>query len=441
VNVANAASQNPLGRTFGIAGGNRIVAIHQVVPAQDDGLAHVMNCPTMDLHNGIMHNAPGEHTNRAGRRETNSPSNRTAMPLPPPRIPVGKPSEPKVNGAPYNTSSSVSSQAEDEEAVLVDAMDDKKLIAHIHNLFTQFDDARKKEDEDVENMIKTCTAADQRHRFVSERLQELKMRHQVSEKALGKAKEELAIFRGVSTEGLESAQIEAVYDSLNNAREQATVGQAQYDHREHPELPEKKEAPWIAEPEKINFEVPQLPPIVSDNARTTKFLIEKLLTCLKKLHKREDRTLTEYAENREDLRRVQSEHNSLIFAHEGQVVALKKIETEKDETEKTLSYLSGNANLDHLKLEELKELSNEINTYVRKVTLSLAMRELQAHPVSQAQANAQKDKDKCAICFERNWDTTLTPCGHVLCHPCSAKLNHCPNCRTRIVNRQKVYKH
>jgi Prokaryotic RING finger family 4 len=44
---------------------------------------------------------------------------------------------------------------------------------------------------------------------------------------------------------------------------------------------------------------------------------------------------------------------------------------------------------------------------------------------------------KCGICTERNVDTLLMPCAHMLCSECVAGLNGapCPFCRNRFTTK------
>ena len=45
------------------------------------------------------------------------------------------------------------------------------------------------------------------------------------------------------------------------------------------------------------------------------------------------------------------------------------------------------------------------------------------------------DEKKCKICFEKQVEVTLDPCGHCFCKSCSFQFLNCPICRLRINKR------
>merc|ERR1719428_1651145 len=52
------------------------------------------------------------------------------------------------------------------------------------------------------------------------------------------------------------------------------------------------------------------------------------------------------------------------------------------------------------------------------------------------------DHEECQICFHREIDTILLPCGHAgLCARDAASLQLCPFCRTVITGRQPINQH
>lgn len=51
-----------------------------------------------------------------------------------------------------------------------------------------------------------------------------------------------------------------------------------------------------------------------------------------------------------------------------------------------------------------------------------------------------REMQTCKICMERPVNTTLLPCGHLICcDMCAARLNRCPICRKRIKGTVKTF--
>lgn len=46
----------------------------------------------------------------------------------------------------------------------------------------------------------------------------------------------------------------------------------------------------------------------------------------------------------------------------------------------------------------------------------------------------------CVICFENNYNTVFTPCGHVAsCFECATKLHKCPICKKKVKKTLRIY--
>uniref|UniRef100_A0A7S3YQF0 RING-type domain-containing protein n=1 Tax=Lotharella globosa TaxID=91324 RepID=A0A7S3YQF0_9EUKA len=50
------------------------------------------------------------------------------------------------------------------------------------------------------------------------------------------------------------------------------------------------------------------------------------------------------------------------------------------------------------------------------------------------------DKQLCKICYEREMDCALLPCGHMVCMQCSTRISRCPHCRERFERTQKLFR-
>eukprot|EP00919_Chromeraceae_sp_WS-2016_P077067 GHVR01182360.1.p1 GENE.GHVR01182360.1~~GHVR01182360.1.p1 ORF type:complete len:408 (+),score=94.49 GHVR01182360.1:295-1518(+) len=119
---------------------------------------------------------------------------------------------------------------------------------------------------------------------------------------------------------------------------------------------------------------------------------------------------------------------------------LKRLEQELRQAERQVFQYRGEDDYTELSNQQLSELCSQINKSQRKIATEYAIRELRAQNTSVGGLDArEKDKDLCIVCIERKWNTTLSPCGHVLCDSCGERLNFCPHCRAKIVSRQRCY--
>ena len=54
-----------------------------------------------------------------------------------------------------------------------------------------------------------------------------------------------------------------------------------------------------------------------------------------------------------------------------------------------------------------------------------------------------KQKKICSVCFDKEVDTALVPCGHTYCNECAgvdrSRYARCPHCRTQINNKIKIF--
>ncbi len=54
--------------------------------------------------------------------------------------------------------------------------------------------------------------------------------------------------------------------------------------------------------------------------------------------------------------------------------------------------------------------------------------------------NSNSNTNSCVICLDQIPNMTFIPCGHLAtCESCSSRVQDCPICREKIVNRQKVF--
>lgn len=55
-------------------------------------------------------------------------------------------------------------------------------------------------------------------------------------------------------------------------------------------------------------------------------------------------------------------------------------------------------------------------------------------------AEAAKAAWTCRVCLSGEVDTTVVPCGHVLCNRCAAAVTRCPFCRNAVVKALRLYR-
>jgi len=64
-----------------------------------------------------------------------------------------------------------------------------------------------------------------------------------------------------------------------------------------------------------------------------------------------------------------------------------------------------------------------------------------AYTLQQQRPSERRDEDLCKICYDRDIDVVLYPCGHfVLCRWCAQKVSDCPVCRFVITDVIRTYK-
>ena len=70
---------------------------------------------------------------------------------------------------------------------------------------------------------------------------------------------------------------------------------------------------------------------------------------------------------------------------------------------------------------------------------ALSVRAIPAVPAVQRDERRVWKPYECGVCFDRDTNICLIPCGHCFCSQCSARLTKCPNCRADIRIQQPLY--
>lgn len=82
---------------------------------------------------------------------------------------------------------------------------------------------------------------------------------------------------------------------------------------------------------------------------------------------------------------------------------------------------------------EIYDISNKLN----------GLRAIIVTGVNEIIKEEDKQKKICSICFDKEVDTALVPCGHTYCKKCSEKdrsrYARCAQCRTEISSRIKIF--
>mmetsp|Transcript_60313 Transcript_60313/g.168489 ORF Transcript_60313/g.168489 Transcript_60313/m.168489 type:complete len:511 (+) Transcript_60313:42-1574(+) len=77
-------------------------------------------------------------------------------------------------------------------------------------------------------------------------------------------------------------------------------------------------------------------------------------------------------------------------------------------------------------------------------SLQQGMRNSRAHSaytLQQQRSSERRDEDLCKICYDKDIDVVLYPCGHfILCRWCAYKVSDCPVCRLVITHVIRTYK-
>lgn len=91
------------------------------------------------------------------------------------------------------------------------------------------------------------------------------------------------------------------------------------------------------------------------------------------------------------------------------------------------------------------QLSQDAGMYLMRErelsSLQQHMRNSRAQNAYQQQRPVEREEDLCKICYDREMEVVLLPCGHlVLCSLCAQKVSDCPVCRRTITNTIRTYK-
>eukprot|EP00003_Mantamonas_plastica_P008575 TRINITY_DN1759_c1_g2_i1.p1 TRINITY_DN1759_c1_g2~~TRINITY_DN1759_c1_g2_i1.p1 ORF type:complete len:345 (-),score=89.15 TRINITY_DN1759_c1_g2_i1:6-1040(-) len=120
-----------------------------------------------------------------------------------------------------------------------------------------------------------------------------------------------------------------------------------------------------------------------------------------------------------------SEDNDILLGDTGKrMIALEvravELSVEVKELRRENARLKGE-NVDVLTLDELLQSSNDLLNYQRKINEAIRQRLL------------------CNVCFDRQGNVMLRPCGRVFCNGCARQLTNCATCRTEIESTERIF--
>ena len=95
-------------------------------------------------------------------------------------------------------------------------------------------------------------------------------------------------------------------------------------------------------------------------------------------------------------------------------------------------------------LTTLDSRRNDLESEIRLITNKLnALRKIIVVGVKEIVSPNEVNKKLCPVCFDREVDMAMVPCGHTFCKGCSdVDINmhaNCPQCRTAVRSRIKIF--
>ena len=142
-------------------------------------------------------------------------------------------------------------------------------------------------------------------------------------------------------------------------------------------------------------------------------------------------------DSQETLRKLMQNVTTIYEIYNGGQI--EKVNTTYNEFIKVLK--SSNATVITTHMAKKNALEIEQENLSRKLN---KLRELIATGVKDLVTDESANKKMCPVCFDREVDTAMIPCGHTYCKGCTDfdrnnNQSKCPQCRTVIRSRIKLY--
>jgi hypothetical protein len=294
---------------------------------------------------------------------------------------------------------------------------------------------------DAAACTKTLQSGYDQHENLTRNLVDCQQATQSKRASMDKAQSELGKYHGEGLEEYPEEELESVADALSRALQKATIAQASRQAaagtRDEDDVDRETCLPSEGSPDEDenaeDLSVPQLPP---KNAGTghAMGLLAQLADELSGLQRHHQVEYAAQLASEQRLMEVQRQISALSAEYVAAREQLRQVEASRRQATMELAQLRGEHSLAHLSSDALQDLCSNIVKHSRKVHLCHAVRQLRGQGLQQGTNDAN-----CLVCFERPWNTSLSPCGHVLCDVCAARLNICPTCRNKITARQRLY--
>lgn len=89
--------------------------------------------------------------------------------------------------------------------------------------------------------------------------------------------------------------------------------------------------------------------------------------------------------------------------------------------------------------QTLLQTTLDLQEHLKESQVALLVEQEKAD-AAMKEADAAKTAWSCRVCLNAEVNITMVPCGHVLCHRCSAAVARCPFCRTHVSKTMKIFR-
>lgn len=310
-----------------------------------------------------------------------------------------------------------------------DEFDDRTRVIYekcrsIQDMYQRLLQAMTAERSDIEELQDRLGELRGKNLDLNGQLHELQTVKQQTSDKLDNQKLRISLYHGdaMICDAQSMDTLENVDSSLALAMQRATVAQAQRAGHAEPSW----QSPSLSTFRTMDLEPPAAWAL-NPRSGASEELFPMLIQQLEQLRLLQNSEVAGMHSHHEKLRVYTTIIEKKIQTYKQQISELHNLDQKLFNTKKIFDQLTGNDDLKDLTDVQLVEFSQKVNTYARKVNINLAQRQ-----------ESQQAMRGCVVCIDRDWNTSLQPCGHNLCDNCAGRLNYCPTCRTAIRSRQRI---